>query len=97
VREHVQQRLLDGAFVDDDAARGGDGDSGDTEEDVGDVHPDAGAKDDYAQAAEKAGAVDGIALVEFGLLGAGGGEGRGFATEELGEEEGSDDGDGVIC
>lgn len=38
-----------------------------------------------------------VALVELGLLGAGGGEGGGFAAEEGREKKGADDSDGVIC
>jgi hypothetical protein len=60
------------------------------------VHPEAGAEDDDSETAEEAGAVRGVALVELGLLGAGGGEGGGFAAEKFGEEEGADDGYGVV-
>lgn len=41
-------------------------------------------------------AVGGFALGEFGFDAAGRGEGHGFAAEEAGEEEGADDGEGVV-
>jgi hypothetical protein len=97
VREHVQQGLFHGAAVDYDAAGSGDRDGGDAEEDVENVHEDARAENDDAQAPEETGAADGVALVEFGLLGARGGEGGGFAAEEAREEEGADDGYCVVC
>lgn len=37
-----------------------------------------------------------VALVEFGLVGAGGGEGCSLAAEEAGKEEGADYGYGMV-
>lgn len=94
--QHVQERLFDRSSVDNYSSCGGDSNCGDAEQDIEDVHPDAGAEDDDAETAEERGSVYGVAFVELGLLGAGGGEGGGFSTEKFGEEEGAYDGDGVV-
>lgn len=60
------------------------------------MHPDTRAEEDDTQAAKEAGSVDGVALVQLGLLRAGRGEGCGLPTEEGREEEGADDGDCVV-
>lgn len=44
MREHVQEGLLDGTAVDDDAACRGHGDGGNAEENIGDMKEDARAE-----------------------------------------------------
>lgn len=61
------------------------------------MHEDSRAENNDAEASEEAGTVDGVALVELGLLGTRGGEGGSFAAEEGGEEEGTDYCYGVVC
>lgn len=94
--QHEEKCLLDGALVRDDASCGGDRNGHNAEDNVDKVHPDTRVEEDDAQAAKETGAVKGVALVQLGLLRAGGGEGCSFATQEGREEEGANDGDCVI-
>ena len=78
-----------------ESADGAEDDGNSAKEDVHGVHNDFVVPEDDTETAEERGAECGVALVEIGVDGAGGGEGGDFAAEEFREDEGADYGDAV--
>jgi len=96
VRQHIQQHLVDRILVDDDASRRGQRDCGDAEQNVHDMHVDAGAEDDDAEPTPKTCAVDWVSLVELALLRSRRGKRSRLATQKSGQKEGPDDRNSVV-
>jgi hypothetical protein len=68
VGHHEEKCLLNRTLVDDDASCSRDSYGRNTEDDIDEVHPDTGAKQNDTEAAEEASSEDGVSLIQLGLL-----------------------------
>lgn len=91
VCEQAHKTIFEGGIQ--NAAVGGENDSGDAEINVKNVEPGEIVEQYDAEAGENGGADGRVALIQIRLEGAGGFEGLGLATEPLGQEERPNDGD----